>query len=221
MPAQKNKPDEAEGKGQDLKQAVGLAQPATELKTPKQYYVFREGSFRKATVDGAFFEANPVLWSARLSTGLFGLTTCPSGNRGPKNAGEVILGVGDAGLAKFVDLGFIPCPVCHPESSQYFSWPAISSIVSVKYNLSEAAEYADKARVPFDARRVRWDQIIGAIGDAPSRIYLPETLSLEEIGSFRAAIRKIVRTNGVAKEPMLGYYAPKVANRFVEYRETA
>ncbi|MDE1855154.1 MAG: hypothetical protein KGH57_02430 [Candidatus Micrarchaeota archaeon] len=185
----------------------------------KNYYVFSEGKFEETEINSAFFGSHPILWSARLSTGVFGLTSCPSGNspRAPKNAGEVVLGVGDEGLTALVKLGFIPCPVCNPESSPHFSWSAIGGVVSTKYEVISAAEFADKTRVPFDARRLNWELIVSTVHGAPSRIYLPEGLDYKEVESFRSSIRQIVRADGVAKEPVLGYYDRKVDGHFTEY----
>ncbi len=69
------------------------------------------------------------VWSARLSTGVFGLTSCGSGNKGPKAYNEVLLSVGNSGLSKLVELGFIPCPTCHPENVENF-WGEVEVAVS-------------------------------------------------------------------------------------------
>lgn len=61
-----------------------------------------------------------IVYSARISTGLFGRTDCVAGNRGPKDSKEVILAAGETGLVKLIELGFIPCDVCKPA----FSWGA-------------------------------------------------------------------------------------------------
>ncbi|MFH1589302.1 MAG: hypothetical protein ABIB43_01925 [archaeon] len=60
----------------------------------------------------------PHIWSGRLSSGIIGLTNCVAGNRGPKEQNEVLLGVGIQGLDKLVDIGFVPCVVCHPEKNR-------------------------------------------------------------------------------------------------------
>lgn len=71
---------------------------------------------RKETEPGAY------VWTARLSTGIFGLHDCKSGNSiyAPKGENEVLVLVGQDGLEYAIDSGFIPCPTCHPENTLGF-----------------------------------------------------------------------------------------------------
>jgi len=193
----------------------------------KSYFVFIDGKFKYmelgelAEVIGLpknikFSEySNEIedihIWSARLSTGLFGLTSCRSGNRGPKNYKEVILGVNDYGLRRIVELGFIPCPVCKPETIEGF-WEKIDDIVIEKYGISTLEKFLDKDVLGFDARRVKWEDILPVIGDTPNRIYLPRDLSIDELLEFRKRFENIG-----FELPVVGYYDPSSPKRFREY----
>ncbi|MDA2935799.1 hypothetical protein MYX06_01065 [Patescibacteria group bacterium AH-259-L05] len=161
------------------------------------------------------------IWSARLSTGLLGKTNCPSGNKGPKGYSEVLLAIGDKGLRKLIELGFITCPVCHPENVAGF-WDIIQDTVQEKYGIESLKNFVDKKLLPFDARRVIWEEIIPCIGDKwPSRLYVPENLSKHELIQFKIRLEKIedyflpgYRTNF----PSIGYYNPDVPERFTPYQ---
>ncbi|MBN2052839.1 hypothetical protein JW756_05020 [Candidatus Woesearchaeota archaeon] len=179
------------------------------------YFVFIEGGFRKLNLREVirykkFFPREQV-WSARLSTGLLGFHRCKPGNRGPKNEAEVILGLGDEGLAGLVSLGFITCPSCKPEIAEWF-WEVVADKVKEKYNVSLLEDFTNKSIIPFDVRRLSWEKILPIIKKGPNRLYLPQGLSLDELLDFKARYEK----SGVALPP-IGYYDHAAPGRFTEY----
>jgi hypothetical protein len=150
------------------------------------------------------------LWSGRLSTGSLGMPDCPAGNRGPRGSAEVVFGIGDEGLWKLADLGFIPCPVCKPEYKPGF-WDAAQEAVERKYDLTSNVDFADKAFLPYDARRLAWEELVPLVG-VPNRIYLPSSLDEVAVREFSARIGSL----GV-KIPPLGCYDKDAPGRFREY----
>lgn len=151
------------------------------------------------------------IWSARLSTGIFGFPHCSAGNRGPKGSKEIILSLGNQGLDDLAKLGFVSCSVCHPEEVPGF-WDAIKLHALGRHSLENLEDYLDRKKLPFDARRINWEIILPQTG-VPNRIYLPQGLSQEALLKFQK------RFNGVGFTlPLLGYYDPKGAARFTEYK---
>lgn len=127
------------------------------------------------------------VWSARLSTGLFGHPGCPSGNKGPKGSNEVILAVGDDGLKELVRLGFIPCPSCRPENTPGF-WGTLRTIeksILDRHKLASLEQFSDKKLVPFDARRLAWEELFPVVGGMPVRLYLPPGLSDNDLRDLK------------------------------------
>ncbi|MGV8141654.1 MAG: hypothetical protein ACP5NW_04405 [Candidatus Woesearchaeota archaeon] len=154
------------------------------------------------------------LWSARLSTGLFGSTDCPSGNRGPKSSSEVLLASGDEGLAKLIELGFITCPVCKPEYKNGF-WTVAIDAVQKKYSINSLADFTDKDILPYDARRVQWEKIVPIIGEFPSRLYVPQGFKVHDLLSLEIRLRKLN-----PKLPEIGYLDKNTQPwKFVAYRQ--
>lgn len=151
------------------------------------------------------------VWSARLSTGLFGLAGCESGNKGPKGYNEVMLFIGDEGLNKVVELGFITCPVCHPENIWEF-WNLIQDTVKKKYGIKTLEDFVDKRVLPFDARRVKWEEILQTTGKTPNRMYIPKGLAMDELAELQRRFEKI----GFALSHV-GYYNHNVPEKFTEY----
>jgi hypothetical protein len=156
-------------------------------------------------------EPRPTVWSARLSTGLLGYTDCKSGNKGPKNYSEVLLAVGDDGLRRLVELGFITCPVCRPEQEQGF-WDAVGETVEQTYGIDSLEGFVNKEVLPFDARRVNWSVLMPIIGKAPNRLYIPKGLSKPDVLDFR----RFFKNTGVVPPP-IGWYDPDVKEGFTEY----
>jgi hypothetical protein len=152
------------------------------------------------------------VWSARLSSGLFGLTSCESGNRGPKDYNEVILSVGNEGLKKLVELNFIPCPSCHPEKIDGF-WDVVKCLVKNKYGINTLEDYVNKKFLTFDARRIKWEEILPMIGKAPNRIYVPRCLSNNDLLVFKKRF-----TDLGFSLPSVGYYNADAPERFTEYK---
>lgn len=181
------------------------------------YYVFFENNYHKLSLRELVKYKNqqeipPKIWSARISTGLLGLTSCKAGNRGPKDYDEVLLAVGDEGLKKLINLGFITCPVCHPENTKDF-WETIRKDVKDKYAIDSLDDFVNKEVLPFDARRVDWEEIMPVIKKTPNRIYLPKGLSDNELLSFKIRFDDL----GMKLSP-IGYYNPDVPGRFTEYK---
>lgn len=194
----------------------------------RNYYVYSKGKFQKMNpkslakkidlpenikISEYSNEGNyENIWSARLSSGLFGLTNCKAGNRGPKNYNEVILGEGIEGLNKIVDLGFITCPVCKPEKINGF-WDSIKDNVKEKYRINILEDYTDKEVLPFDARRVKWEEILPVTGKTPERLYVPSNLSDKELKNLNKRFEKIG-----FELPSVGYYNKEAPGRFTEYK---
>lgn len=192
------------------------------------YYVFQNGNFDRMPLEKLAKSMSlprdiPIstysndgtcgdFWSARLSTGLFGLTSCEAGNRGPKKYNEVILASGDEGLNKFVDLGFIPCPSCKPEKVNGF-WDKIQNTVNSKYGISTLEEFVDKKVLVFDARRVNWEELLPIVGKTPNRLYVPNNLSKSDLFNLN---RRFVNAGFML--PPTGYYDSNAPNRFTEYK---
>ncbi len=180
------------------------------------YSVFQSGNWAQMDLlylvdEELAIHPRPDVWSARVSTGLFGLTSCPSGNRGPKGNNEVILALGNEGLEELVELGFITCPTCTPEIKHNF-WEIIKETVREKYGLLVMDAFTDKKILNYNARRVDWERILSIIPSPPRRIYLPQDLELEEVREFKQRFD----TMGVNLPPV-GFYDAKAPSRFTEY----
>lgn len=187
-----------------------------------RYYVYVNGKYKLLGLMALrkyIILPNPRsnIWSARLSTGLLGLTTCPSGNseKAPKGYSEILLAVGDDGLHKLIELGFITCPACHPENADGF-WDAIGNVVLKKYCIGSLNEFVDKTILPFDARRVNWEKIIPVIERWPNQLYIPKDVSKNELIQLRKRFEKIITRDFIL--PPVGYYNPDVPERFTPYQ---
>lgn len=185
----------------------------------KSYFVYLEGWFPRYEK----FHINELLkdikeptpetrlWSARISTGLMGLTNCEAGNRGPKDYNEVLLAQGNHGLRKLVSLGFITCPVCRPDKVDRF-WDIVKDPVKEKYGIESLEDFINKENLPFDSRRLDWKEILSVTGKPPGRIYLPKGLEENELADFKKRFDAL----GISLPPV-GYYNPDVPERFTEY----
>lgn len=184
-----------------------------EAKSTDSYWVWQEGIYEKRTREEIRgIRSHIEMWSARLSTGIFGKPNCKVGNLGPKGESEVLLATGDEGLRKLIDLGFITCPVCRPEETQNF-WERIREIVAAKYNLHSLEDFADRQKLPFDARRVNYEEVIGIIGRAPNRLYIPRDVVTSELWDLRKRFESL----GVLL-PHVGYFNPDIPEMFTEYK---
>lgn len=184
-----------------------------------KYPVFIDGGFRKLHLREVVearkeSEPRPFIWSARLSTGIFGLTDCKSGNSpyAPKGENEVMLALGDEGLEALVDLGFLPCPTCHPEETPDFWKKAGKPILSVYSGLIDPREILDRDLIPFDARGLNWEAIAPYISAPPNRLYVPPGLQEDDL----SIIKKRFDLLGF-KLPPVGYYDHTSPTRFTEY----
>lgn len=183
------------------------------------YYVFN-GNFGECC---GLFELRRhlnKLWSARLSTGLFGLPDCKPGNIGPKDFNEVILGLGYNGLRELVRMGFLPCPSCKPENrdDKEKFWGNIEEAVKGRWGkqIDSLEKFCDKKILGYDARKVDWEKIIEITKIPPSRIYLPKGLEKEEIIQLKKrflALRIWM--------PEAGYYDANADGCFVRYDVSA
>ncbi len=186
----------------------------------ESYFVYLDGKYtlmplRSVAPFTMSKDPDLAVWSARLSTGLLGFVHCPSGNRGPKNRNEVLLAVGKAGLGKLVDLGFITCPTCHPEKADSF-WEIVKDGVQHKYGISGLEGFTDRLLVPFDARRVNFEEILLVTGEWPSRLYVPPSLSDADLKQLKKRFGLI---KGAGKHlPSVGHYNHSLPSRFTTYQ---
>ena len=184
-----------------------------------KYPIFNRGKFENLTLRQVVGltkeqEPRPFIWSVRLSTGLFGLVSCPAGNNPyvPKGENEVLLAVGDTGLRQLIDLGFLPCPACHPEETENF-WEKTKRIIECNYpELSDTKQILDRGKVPFDARRVEWEVIAPYLTKMPNRLYILPNLNEQELRKFKQRIDDI----GFSLPPT-GFYDHASPTRFTEY----
>lgn len=65
----------------------------------REYLTFSDGWFNRFGLRDIVRmrreRESDIVWSARLSSGSFGLVDCPAGNRGPNGTGEVIFARGN------------------------------------------------------------------------------------------------------------------------------
>jgi hypothetical protein len=157
----------------------------------RNYIIYYNGEYRRVR---EFFDKkdsyDSMIWSARLSTGLFGLMTCSSGNRGPRSSTEVLLAKGGEGLVKLINLGFITCPTCKPENISGF-WDTIKDYVKEKYGITNSMEFLDKNFLQFDARRVDWEEMVPIIQGFPSRIYIPPDVPAHELANLEKRLKTL------------------------------
>jgi hypothetical protein len=184
-----------------------------------KYPVFENGRFENLSLRQVVGlrkeqEPRPFVWSARLSSGLFGLTSCPAGNspHAPKGENEVLLALGDTGLRQLIDLGFLPCPTCHPEETENF-WDKTREILECNYpQLSDVRQILDRNIIPFDARRVEWEIIAPYLSKMPNRLYVLSNLGEQGLKEFKQRIIGL----GFSLPPV-GFYDYTSPTRFTEY----
>lgn len=175
---------------------------------------FKNLSLRELTSNLKEREDRPFIWSARLSTGLFGLVSCPAGNspHAPKGENEVIIALGDDGLAFLIGLGFLPCPTCHPENTQDFWQKAEDDIIWNYPELDDAKGILDRNKIPFDAMHVSWEVLAPYLSKMPNRIYTKPGLDDITLQDFKR------RIEGLGFDlPPIGYYDHNSPTRFTEY----
>lgn len=180
-----------------------------------RYFCYLNGEFQNLSLfDIARYRLQnlkPAIWSARLSTGVFGLTSCKAGNKGPKGFNEVILGIGGEGLRTIVELGFIPCPVCRPDKINGF-WEAARRVAQRRYGPISLEQFLDKEFLPFDSRRLCWEELLPLLGKTPGRCYIPAGVSDLELKAMQYRFAKLG-----FDLPAVGYYDPGAEDRFTEY----
>lgn len=178
------------------------------------YHALLDDGFQRLALREIAREARRLgqpIWSARLATGLLGLPQCLPGNKGPKNAREIVLAIGSLALAKLIEMGFIPCPSCKPGEMPGF-WDAVAASVRRLYGIGSLADFVDKTVLPFDARRLDWERIVPVIGGFPSRLYVPKGLGPAELAQLRTRLSRLS-----PDLPAVGYYDPDSPGRFHEY----
>lgn len=181
-----------------------------------KYYAFDSGqlslrSLRKFYPFITGKEKGPMIWSGRLSTGIFGLPTCPAGNKGPLGPSEVILAPGDEGLAYLIRSGFRACPTCHPEDVPGF-WDDASKPIKEAYFLNEPMAFLS---LPFDARQLPWEEILPIIKAVPNRLYIPPGLNEKDLLDLKR------RFNSLGYPlPQPGWYNPEIQSddQFIPYQ---
>jgi len=92
-------------------------------------------------------------------------------------------------------------------------WQPIKNTVSEKYDLNSLEDFLDKEIMPFDARRLNWEEILPMTGKTPSRLYLPIGLKEKDIYALDRRFASIGFTI-----PKVGYYDSKAETRFTEYK---
>lgn len=150
--------------------------------------------------------AEPVM-SLRLSTGIIGELDCAAGNAGPKNAQEVIIGLGRKGIDGLLQLGALPCVTCHSGRR----------LVEMNYkhllpNLNGNADNADDFNwltSNYDSRRLDWSGI-SRLGVTPGRFYTRPNLTPHELVDIASHFQAV---------PDIGYYNEDVAQKFTSYEE--
>lgn len=191
-------------------------QSGEHLNTRASYAVIVDGEYRQQTLRDLVCTISaqtlrPRAWSARLSTGLFGLPDCTSGNRGPKNMQEVLLAVGDKGLQELITLGFLTCPTCTPEQVDGF-WDTADLVIHMLYGLQNTHDFTNRQIFPFDARRVSWEKVVPAIGGFPDRLYIPEGVEEDELNTLGQRLSRLT-----TPLPDIGFYDRTVPERFTRY----
>lgn len=176
--------------------------------------IFENLSLRQVVDLKNDYEPKRSVWSARLSTGIFGLPDCKSGNSpySPKGANEVILAVGDEGLQHLIDLGFVTCPTCHPEETEGFWEKAGEEILFDYLTLTDPKQFLDRNLIPFDSRRVNWERIAPFLTSLPNRFYVPQNLDEDDLQNIKARF-----TSLGFKLPPVGYYDRNAPGHFAEY----
>lgn len=173
-----------------------------------RYPTFAKGEFEKLFLRETVLkryegEQRLDVWSARLSTGIFGKLDCRSGNssHAPKGENEIILAVGNEGLGKLIELGFIPCPTCKPENTPDFWNSAGEAIMSAYPTLKDVHDFSDKKIVPFDSLRVDWETLAPLLTALPNRLYVAEGLTDTDLAAIKERFEKLN-----FKLPPIGYY---------------
>lgn len=171
-------------------------------------------SLRELIINRKEIHPQEFVWSARLSTGLFGLVNCPSGNssHSPKGENEVMLAVGDEGMQQLIKLGFLPCPTCHPEDQPDFWKKTKGTILSVYPAITDEKQILDRNLIPFDATRIDWEKVAPYLAKMPNRLYVPPNLNPSVLQEFKKRIDKI----GFSL-PLIGFYDRTSETRFTEY----
>lgn len=149
-----------------------------------------------------------TLWSGRF-TGILGMPDCSSGNRGPKD--EVLFAFGKSGLAFLIEMGFIPCPTCHPEDQANF-WETVANPIETTYHLEDVHDFA---LLDFDARRVNWEFLLPYLKRTPGRLYIPKLAEEDEREELLELKERFFRLG--FELPPVGYYDRDAPGHFFAY----
>ena len=116
-----------------------------------------------------------------------------------------------SGLEKMVDLGFNNCSRCKPADNYENFWEVVEETAQAKYN--EVHSLEEFKSLPFDARRINWEELHKVIGKFPKRQYLPKDLDKNEVDAFRERLALINPQISI-----IGYFDRDAPNVMVEYK---
>jgi hypothetical protein len=150
--------------------------------------------------------------SLRLATGLIGELNCPAGNRGPKGANEVIIGISKAGIKALLELGGLPCTVCKSGRRLVKMDDGIKEALSQNTEGLSSIEDREWLEAHYDARRLKWDRIL-PLHISPSRFYTRPNLNKQEVNK----IVELFRSMG-SSVPNVGFYNPAAPGHFTQYK---
>lgn len=146
--------------------------------------------------------------SLRLSTGIMGHADCPEGDgKGiPKGPSEVMVGVGERGIAKLVELGGLPCVTCHSGEALLAISHGVTELLRIKLggDLAHAGDF-DYLTSHYDASRLEWLQILPLLVEfgleAPGRFYARKGMP----GAAISSTRKLFTDFGI-ESPQVGFF---------------
>lgn len=146
--------------------------------------------------------------SLRLSTGIMGHIDCPSGDGEgiPKGPSEVMVGVGEGGIAKLLELGGLPCVTCHSGEVLSSMSQGVAELLRTKLggDLKHASDFGYLTS-HYDASRLDWMQILPLFAEyqlgSPGRFYARRQMPSAAVTSTR----KLFTDFGIAP-PQVGFF---------------
>lgn len=177
--------------------------------TSYQYLGFNEeGEVRTYWGPGLKTTDLVKVMSLRLSTGLMGYLDCPAGDGEgiPKGPSEVMVGVGEEGIKKLVELGGMPCVSCESGKALSTMSQGVAELLRVKLGgeLAHATDF-EYLTSHYDARRLDWLQILPLFAEyglsAPGRFYARPALPPAAVDSTRMLFKDF----GI-QPPQVGFF---------------
>lgn len=146
--------------------------------------------------------------SLRLSTGIMGHIDCSAGDQKgiPKGVSEVMVGVGEGGIAKLVELGGLPCVTCYSGEALSSMSQGVAELLRVKLGgeLEHATDFSYLTS-HYDASRLEWLQILPLFAEygleAPGRFYARPEMPQAAVNSTR----QLFEGYGIAS-PSVGFF---------------